>query len=99
MQAVRVDIIRYTSDDQPGWVECTLVDFHGRRWSFIEKIPVVTEAMLGPEGEYPQPGVLACEVLERWADQARIDTRRPFGIESREGAYQFDVATSLLVEC
>jgi hypothetical protein len=39
---VRVEIVRYTDDHQPGFVECHLSDVAGRVWSFEEKVPVVT---------------------------------------------------------
>ncbi|MDI1443615.1 hypothetical protein [Polyangium sp. 6x1] len=43
---VEVQIVRFADDAQPGWVECHLLDAHGRRWAFLEKVPVVTTARL-----------------------------------------------------
>ena len=99
MVGIRVQIVRYADDAQPGWVECQLVDAHGRRWSFIEKVPVVTLADLDPTSGYPQPGVIACEVLERDGEVARIDTARPWGVIAVGGETRFEVATTALVEC
>jgi hypothetical protein len=46
---MRVQIVRYTDDWQPGWVERQMTDSHGRHWSFIEKVPVGHPAQLaGP---------------------------------------------------
>ncbi|MDI3282264.1 hypothetical protein [Polyangium sp. 15x6] len=98
MLGVQVQIVRFADDAQPGWVECHLIDAHGRRWSFLEKVPVVTLAPLDEQSEYPQPGIVACEVLTRRGGIARIDTAQPWAIESTEGETQFDVQESLLVE-
>jgi hypothetical protein len=100
---VKVTITRYVSDDQPGYIECQLVDVHGRIWSFIDKAPVVSADYLDTESPYPQPGVIACEVIERVSDAAGrnvvlIDTERPWGVESIEGATRFEVFAESLVE-
>jgi hypothetical protein len=97
MLGVKVQIARYADDWQPGWVECRLTDAHGRLWSFVEKVPVVTSAPLDSSSIYPQPGVIACEVVERVGGVVRIDTTRPWGVESVEGETRFEVAESLLV--
>ena len=44
MASVRVEIVRYTSDHQPGFVECRLTAVDGRVWSFEEKVPVAQTA-------------------------------------------------------
>ncbi|MDI1477940.1 hypothetical protein [Polyangium sp. y55x31] len=98
MLGVRVQIVRFADESQPGWVECHLVDAHGRRWSFLEKVPVVTLALLDEQSEYPQPGIIGCEVVGRRGGIARIDTAQLWAIESTEGETQFDVPESLLVE-
>ena len=98
MIGVQVHIVRFAYDTQPGIVECHLVDAHGRCWSFHEKVPVVTLAPLDEQSEYPQPGIIACEVVSRREGIAHVDTTQPWGIESTEGETQFDVPESLLVE-
>ena len=98
MLGVAVQIVRYAEDSQPGWVECHLIDTHGRRWSFVEKVPVVTTAALDAVSAYPQPGFIACEVLGKAGGVARIDTTRPWGVESVEGETQFDVPECAVVE-
>ncbi|MDI1448473.1 hypothetical protein [Polyangium sp. 6x1] len=98
MIGVRIQIVRYADDAQPGWVDCHLIDVHGRRWSFFEKVPIVTEALLDEQSEYPQPGVIHCKLISQCAGIARIDTTEPWGVESVEGETQFDVPESLLVE-
>jgi hypothetical protein len=104
MLAVKVTISRYVSDDpQPGIVECELLDVHGRRWHFIEKAAVVSVNELDARSAYPQPGVIAAEVVRRSRDAAgrevfQIDTERPWGVESIDGVTQFDVPSESLVE-
>lgn len=98
MIAVRVQVLRFVDNDFPGFVECELVDAHGRQWRFVEKGPVVTSDYLTARHTYPLPGVIACEVLDRTNGIARIDTSRPWAIESTEGRTQFDVLEELLVE-
>jgi hypothetical protein len=103
VHGVRISILQYVSDDQPGFVECELIDVTGRAWSFIEKVPVVTTANLHAQSGYPQPDVIACEVLERrrapdGTTVVTIDTERPCGIATVAGETRFEVAAELLTE-
>lgn len=98
MLGVAVKIVRYADDSQPGWVECHLIDVHGRPWSFIEKVPVVTTKTLDAATIFPQSGIIACEVIGQATGVARIDTARPWGVESVEGQTQFEVPEGALVE-
>jgi len=96
MLAVRIAISRFTNEHFPGWVECLLVDVHGRTWKFVEKVPVVSTEDLWSDSEYPREGVIACTVLECKDDsQGRqvmtIDTKAPWFVESVEGATVFEV--------
>src|ERR1700733_4036676 len=68
MLGVQVQIVPFVDDYQPGIIECQFIDAHGRLWSFIEKVPVVTELDLDGDSSYPQPGVIACEEVERFLD-------------------------------
>jgi hypothetical protein len=82
MVGVSVEIRRYVDGAFPGWVECSLTDAHGRVWSFVEKIPIVTAEDLDAESRYPRPGVIACQVVERRVgmdatEVVIIDTERP----------------------
>jgi hypothetical protein len=95
---VRVQIVKHADDAQPGWVECQLTDASGHRWSFVEKAPLVTSLPLDASSPYPQPGVIACEIIERAGGMARIDTSRPWGVESVEGQTRFDVREDALLE-
>ena len=65
MNAVGIELRRYVDDSQPGFVECWLTDANGREWSFVEKVPVVSTEDLDVGSNYPRPGIIACEVIER----------------------------------
>jgi hypothetical protein len=67
---------------------------------FVEKVPVVsiTDEGLDVRNPYPQPGVIACEVIEQLGAVAWIDTSQPWGIESTEGETRFEVAAESLVQ-
>jgi hypothetical protein len=102
MQAVRVTITRYVDDDQPGWVEAHLTDARGKEWVFIEKVPILTSTDLHAGSCYPQPGVIACQTIERSPDTAEsgvvtVDTKLPWGVESTTGATRFEVFRDQLV--
>lgn len=98
MLGVQVQIVRCVDDSFPGFVECELLDTHGRRWVFVEKAPVVASEYLSAKDTYPRAGVIACEVIHRTERCARIDTARPWGVKSAEGETQFDVPVESLVE-
>lgn len=96
MIQVPVEIVRWVDDCQPGIVECVLVDVHGHRWRFIEKLPIVTVADLDASSSYPQSGSIACQVVEIRGEVARIDTTKPWGVESVDGVSQFEVLEETL---
>jgi hypothetical protein len=96
MDALVVSIAEYVSDNEPGWVRCTLTDVSGRQWQFVEKAPVVSRVSLTRQSAYPESGEMACRVLSRSTDDAgrltaRIDTADPWGLESVEGNTVFEV--------
>jgi hypothetical protein len=102
MHAVSVSITEFVSDDQPGWVRCSLTDVAGRQWQFVEKAPVVSLANLTGQSTYPQPGQIGCRVLSRSANHGRptaqIDISEPWGVESVDGNSVFEVFVSQLRE-
>jgi hypothetical protein len=104
MFAVKIEITRYVEDTSyPGWVECRLLDAWGKEWLFFEKAPVVTEVDLDPKGSFPQPGVIACEIVERRCDSSGrdivcINTGMPWGVETSEGQSRFEVLSEQVIE-
>ena len=83
---------RYCDNHQPGWVECVLPSVDGALHYFVEKVPVVTTDELDETTQFPQPVVLACEILSRDDGQITIDTARPCDIQSTLGSYRFTVS-------
>ena len=98
MVAVRAEIVRYIDAAFPGFVELQFVDARGHRWTFREKVTVVTLENLDASSRYPRVGTIGCEVLERRGETARVSTARPRAIESVEGETEFEVHASLLVD-
>jgi hypothetical protein len=96
MHTISVQIVRFTNASQPGWVECVLRDASGREWIVAGKLPIFTSAPLDAASNYPQPGVIACEVVREWTDEGGrrrciINTERPWDIEAKGGETQFEV--------
>lgn len=104
MHGIRVLITRYLSDDpQPGIVECEFTDARERRWVFVEKTAVVSADLLESRTAYPQPGIIACEILGQSRDSDGrevflVDTERPWGVAAIDGSTQFQVFSTSIVE-
>lgn len=101
MISVRVNIVEWVDDWQPGIVKCALQDAYGQTWEFIEKLPIVTAAWLDGTSSYPQPAEIACDVVREWKNDkgeelVTIDTDNPWGVESTQGTTRFDVFKSQL---
>ena|ERR1700722_17478564 len=102
MPAVAVPIMRFVDDHQPGFVECQLVDAARASHIFVEKMPVVTTEVLRSTSSYPCSGAIDCLVLANWEDDrgiglTRIDTSKPWGIESVVGVTEFVVTNSQIM--
>jgi len=102
MPIVAVSIIRFVDEHQPGFVECELTDAFGQTHSFVEKVPIVTVENLWSDSTYPRTGDIACEVEQEWQDDAgrslvKVNTERPWGVESTTGGTTFVVLSSQIV--
>jgi hypothetical protein len=100
---VRVNIIRWFDDAQPGVVACQLTDAWGIDHTFVEKVPIVTSANVDQHSPYPQPGWIACELVGQRRDADRraittIDTDTPWQVASTTGATHFDVLSEQLTQ-
>jgi hypothetical protein len=96
MHTISVQIVRFTDESQPGWVECVLKDALGREWLLGDKIPIFTSAPLDGASSYPQSGVVACQINREWTDKCGrrrciISTERPCGVEAKDGESEFEV--------
>jgi hypothetical protein len=103
LKAIRIKIIKFISDDQPGFIECIFYDAMNKKHVVQEKIPVITERCSDANSNYPQGGVIACEIVKESRDLngnkiVTIDTSRPWGVDSIEGLSQFDVLEEQLIE-
>lgn len=98
MPALVIEISRFVDEYQPGIVECVLVDALGQTHIFVEKAPVVSKEDLLSTSVYPRPGAIECEIEEEWEEGkrslVRVNTGRPWGIESSAGEMCFVVSSS-----
>jgi hypothetical protein len=91
-----VSIVRFVDEYQPGIGACELVDAEGRKHTFIDKVPILTDEQLDAHSEYPRPGTIRCTVLNSWKDaQGRelvsLSTANPYHVESIDGLSEFVV--------
>ena len=103
MLVVKVEIVRFVDEYQPGIVECKLIDASGCQHTFIDKLPIFTAADLWTDSTYPQPGVIACIQVDRQRNSqgleiVTIDTEQPWHVETVSGQTRFDVLPEQLAE-
>lgn len=101
--ALKVTIVRWVSDDFPGFVECRVRDAHGAMHVFHEKVPVVTRLNLTGESPLPRDTAIACEVVRSRTSESggriiTIDVEHPWGLETLDGLTVLDVAAEQLLE-
>jgi hypothetical protein len=103
MPALAVSILG-VADGQgfPETVECELIDRFGAVWRFIEKLPVI-EISSRQSAQYPRPGAIACEIIQTVQDDygrsfLLVDTQRPWGVQTVNGATRFEVFAEQLAE-
>jgi hypothetical protein len=99
MFAIRVDIIEWIDDAQPGVVACRLIDASGREHTFIDKAPIFTSDELNQHSTYPQPGWIACELVSRRQDAEgrtliTVDTEQPWHVTSADDITRFEVLST-----
>ncbi len=100
---VKVIIIHSVNDlNYSSRVECSFIDTWGYNQIFIEKIPVVTSNNFDIYAEFPQNGVIACEIIKSWRDKdnrefVSIDTSKPWGCEIIDEISRFDILKTQLI--
>jgi hypothetical protein len=101
MASVAVEIVRFVDASFPGTVEFVLHDALGAKWTFVDKVPVLSAEGLSEASGYPRPATIKCEVVADPSATAagfvKIDTSRPWGIETKDGISTFVVRPSQLV--
>jgi hypothetical protein len=80
---------------------CPVLGDHFR--IFVEKTAIVTANDLDGNSDYPQPGTIACEIIEIWQDGngrklATVNTTNPWGVTDETGESQFQVLLSQIVD-
>ena len=103
MKAIKIKITKFISDDQPGFVECMFYDALNKKHIVQEKIPVITEKYLDVNSNYPQDGIIVCEIVNESGvlngiKIVTVDTSRPWGVETIDGLSQFDILEEQLIE-
>lgn len=98
---LRVQIVEFVDDSQPGWVKSEFEDSKGQRHALVDKVPIFSLESLNASSVFPTPGVVQCDVLERWQETdgrelVRVSTARPDCVESTDGLSEFVVLESQL---
>lgn len=100
MPSLRVSIIRFVDEQQPGFVECEFRDADGTLHTLVDKVPIFAQEDLRKDSVYPQPGFARCEALGRSmgtrGELIRVTIARPDGLESSRGLSEFVVLASQL---
>jgi hypothetical protein len=65
---VKVEILHYLEDCQPGIVEFKLTDAFGRNWYFVDKVSYLSDFTPEHNSVYPQQGSLPCKIRHRFVD-------------------------------
>lgn len=87
---LRVDIVRFVDDYQPGSVACEFADAEGLLHTIIDKAPIFTASPLDGDSPYPIRGHARCEVVKSFQDTSgralvQISLARPDGLETTDG--------------
>lgn len=93
---LRVEIVRFVEEYQPGIVSCEFSDAQGHRHVFVGKVVYFTAEALGADSSYPQSGVIPYEVIERWKDTSGgelvlVSTASRLDLEPTAGLSEFVV--------
>jgi hypothetical protein len=103
LKAIKILITSFIDDHQPGFVECKFYDAYGEKHIVQDKVPIVTEKDLDANSEYPQDGLIACEIVKEWEDLKgqkifKVNTSKPWGVDTIDGLYEFDVFEEQLAD-
>ncbi len=103
MPHLRVSIVRFVDEHQPGFVECEFRDAQGAVHTLADKVPIFSVENLWGDSVYPQPGFARCEILVRSEDSrgrklASVSIAEPDGLASTTGLSEFVVLESQIYE-
>jgi hypothetical protein len=80
---VRAKALRLVSDEEPGWIEVSLVDADGKEHRIVEKVPVLTTRNITAASEFPAEFWLEADTGEV-ADE-RVEVTFAYAVETTEG--------------
>lgn len=97
---LRCQIVRWVSDDNPGWVEARFTDAAGSSWSIVDKEPIFTSEHLDSRSTFPLPGWMRCEVLgeRRLSTGSRVVRAHLIDAELEDGRRHFDVLADQVID-
>jgi hypothetical protein len=103
LKAIKIKIISFISDDQPGFVECKFYDAFNNEHIVQEKLPIVTDKYLDTNSEYPQDGIIACKIVKQWEDKNgktifTVNTTKPWAVDTIEGLTEFNLFEEQLTD-
>lgn len=103
LKAIRIKITSFIGNDQLGFVECKFHDAWNNKYTIHDKIPIVTKKYLDANSEYPQEGLIACEIVKKWVDKdgrkiLTVSTEKPWAVETINGLTEFDILEEQLIE-
>lgn len=91
---IRVEAVKITDDSFPVFVECELIDSHGKKHIFHDKHPIFFRNY---DIVIPCSGEMNCKIIKNYRDTVIIDTSEPDDIESDEGKHIFEVDKELII--
>jgi hypothetical protein len=94
---IKIEIVNFVDESNPGWVTCRLIDANGVEHWFREKAPVVTAGEIWADSDFPLEGEIACVILSAGPESVVVDTQLPWGVESTTGQTQFEINRAQLV--
>ena len=102
IKAIRIEIVGFVDDHQPGFVSCRFKDAWEREHTIIDKVPIFSTIHLDRNSLYPQEGIIGCELVREWMDcNGRtintVNSGKPWGIETTEGLTEFDILKEQLI--
>jgi hypothetical protein len=98
---LKIKIVEYVDDSQPGWVRCIFTDAYGIEWSIIDKVPIVTDGHLDEKSSYPQAGIIRCVIKDEArtdTDIVKVETSSPAFIDAENGEHEFYVFRNQLTD-
>jgi hypothetical protein len=103
LKAIKILITSFIDDHQPGFVECKFYDALNKEHIVQDKVPIVTDRYLDANSEYPQDGIIACEIIKQSEDTNgktifTVNTLKPWGVDTIEGLTEFHLFEEQLTD-